>query len=582
MQAAEWILANFSLPTKDSFTYGASGNPYLDYHWLFQIYTYTTYMIGGTLGAIFGKTFLIWLSFFILILRLNLNHKLNLTSLTLCLIGILAISPFFETRPHGFSWVFLNLTCYCLEAHHLKKDVRYLYALPAILFLWINTHATVYILGFVVIGAYIIEGIWLKKKINFTLIKTSLFCLLACLMNPEFLDRVLAPFNLLDSTVYSDLFKDSIIELQPVFASSHYYFKGRFILFNQFFPIHLYFVLSLLTVILNYKRLKPQEIIIYVLFSYVLFMAAKNLSLFIFATLPLIANLLAININKIKFNLDKVRFFGYGLLLLFSSYLALTITSGKYYIDRAMPYHFGHNFNSLKLPVKAADFLVSNKLNGKILNLMGDGGYLGWRLPQKVFIDGRLEVMQAKLYKEYQDATKSAVGFVAALNKHQPEIIIYPYENLLHWTEYLNQSKFWRLVYFDNHSAIYLFNSYAKNITELDINSTIENSHLKKTFSQSNSIINRLYHTPFYKKQTYPEAARLKSIFYYHQDNYDGAIYWGLKALETASAPYSALYFNLGSYYFRVKDYPKAKLCYQKSLELEPNPLALKRLKMMR
>ncbi len=57
-------------------------------------------------------------------------------------------------------------------------------------------------------------------------------------------------------------------------------------------------------------------------------------------------------------------------------------------------YRFGLGVNASRFPVKAADYVVSRNLQGRLANSPGFGGYLIWRLwpERKIFADGRLDV----------------------------------------------------------------------------------------------------------------------------------------------------------------------------------------------
>src|ERR1051326_8430450 len=52
LQAGRWILKNFSFPDKDTFTYTANENKYIDLNWLYQVLIYGVYSVAGGVGLI--------------------------------------------------------------------------------------------------------------------------------------------------------------------------------------------------------------------------------------------------------------------------------------------------------------------------------------------------------------------------------------------------------------------------------------------------------------------------------------------------------------------------------------------------
>jgi len=50
LNAGKWIIENFSFPVKDTFTFTAIQNDYIDLHWLFQVFIFIVFKITSYNG----------------------------------------------------------------------------------------------------------------------------------------------------------------------------------------------------------------------------------------------------------------------------------------------------------------------------------------------------------------------------------------------------------------------------------------------------------------------------------------------------------------------------------------------------
>jgi hypothetical protein len=76
------------------------------------------------------------------------------------------------------------------------------------------------------------------------------------------------------------------------------------------------------------------------------------------------------------------------------------LCTNAYYLGNNSFHKTGMGLNRSQLPIQATKFLIDKHLRGRILNSIGFSGWLSWTLPQPIFIDGRLDVMQEQIYSE--------------------------------------------------------------------------------------------------------------------------------------------------------------------------------------
>ena len=106
--------------------------------------------------------------------------------------------------------------------------------------------------------------------------------------------------------------------------------------------------------------------------------------------------------------------------------------TNAYYVKEDSFCKTGIGIDDYQHPTASSEFLVQHKLDGRILNSIGFGGWLEWSIPQPVFIDGRLEVMKEDLYNEVVKSWSN--GLKDLIAKYQPKLIIYSYLKYYPWT----------------------------------------------------------------------------------------------------------------------------------------------------
>ncbi|MBI1804873.1 MAG: hypothetical protein HY033_13060 [Ignavibacteriae bacterium] len=602
LRAGEWILEHFKFPDKDPFTYTVSQNDYVDMYWLYQSIMATVNKISGEFGLVLSNALLIAASFAIVLLRLHRKQSIDtISSWSLVLFtGIWATAILFEPQPQTFSWLYLNLILLVLDDYYERGESR-LFLLPVIMLLWTNSH-TIFVLGWFVVGAYVVSITWRDRKIWTPLTVYAILSIAVSFINPYFAKGVGFPFSQYQLLQTLSVFKNTIAENGSPLSLDGYTVNGQFVLFQPLFAFHSFLLLSVVAFLRRLGRVQLHEVIIFGLFLYIAVLGVKNIGYFVFGTLPMTVygfgrdssakdsvasdETMQQPMNRFSrwWNSAQARLAVNGVSVGMSIILMVTIITNAYYLNYRSNDRFGYRYNPYTLPVKAAQFLRDNKLEGKILNHFSFGGFLIHAIPQKVFIDGRNEVMGEELFGEYYTHW-NLVNKKPFLNKYQPEIVIFPHQNDFLWVHYFRQDSTWRLVYADELSAIYLKNGYANHVSRLD--STVLMRHFPQIVgAQVDSILQREYPgSPSllsFKERYFPQQEIGLSTFCYYDDRFDAAIQIGLNGLARSTVPCPEMYYNLGNYFWEKKDFAHSAYCYERILRTNSEQLARGRLAQIR
>ncbi len=589
LQSAKWMIENRAFPANDTFTYTATNNAYIDLNWIYQLLNYFFYSIAESIGLIFLNSFLIISSIYFVIKRSKYNSWIFFP--WLLLLSIIAVSPLFEIRPHAVSWLFLNISLYILQEYYdgNKKIIKWL---PFIMLFWVNMHS-LFILGLVCLGCYFIS-IYINKK---TLIKETLkwgsLSVLICFINPYGWKGFYLPFQQLGAIQAGNIFKENIKELQSPIDFAQYAGSLFDILFKKWIYFDLFVLIFIILIIVNFKRYKLHHFLLFIIFFYFAFSATKNSGYFIFAVTPF----LALRNEELFFKKTKKenRFINTLLLqpykrgihvsfIVIALMLILSIYSNAFYINYQSTYRFGFSWSNNTLPVNAVNFLQKNNSNGKILNQLDFGGYLEYFAQQKTAIDGRLDVMGTRIFKEHVfDVKDEQKNFL--IEKHRPSIIIISYFITPDWITFLQKKEEWRLVYLDESSIVYFKNDYMTAIpalTEQKLLSELKN--YSDTQMDAMLKINRdhFFLSSLFNKQYFPQGEMNEIVFCFYYGWMDAAKQIAGDALNKCTQNYPEMYQNIGSIYFQKQDRDKSLFCYEKFLETRKNAQIEKRVQFLK
>ena len=254
--------------------------------------------------------------------------------------------------------------------------------------------------------------------------------------------------------------------------------------------------------------------------------------------------------------------------------LSFRLFTNSWYLSNESYYKTGVGIDDYQQPEKAAEFIINNKLHGKILNSIGFGGWLGWRTSQPVFIDGRLEVMKEDIYNEVVNSWNG--GLAALLTKYDPDLIVYNYQKYYPWTNQIAELPQWKLIYLDGLAAIFMKNDTTANLPPVDFTALPAKYNLAELTDNNEKlrIINlmpvarfRSWMQGFYTNVNYYDRSLLNiASFCLELKQYKTAERFFLEVLKNSNGMQTSVYFALTEIYKNNGNKEIEKACLQKIL----------------
>ncbi|MGD9378964.1 MAG: tetratricopeptide repeat protein [candidate division WOR-3 bacterium] len=592
LRGGQWMLENMKFHSQDVFTYTVNGSEYIAMYWLYQIILYGIFNFAGYGGLTLFNILLIACVFMLILWRMR-SAGIPVWATTLSLLAvILAIEFRFLYRPEVITWIMLLLTLFLLDEYHDQRG-NHLFLLPVIQLIWVNSHG-LFILGWVVTAAYFISTWVHYRSLDRPLLKWSLISVAASFINPYFLKGIAFPFYLFTRLQGSSIFKPMISEFQSPWTIKT---MGADALFLTA-PLHWYYLISaisLLFVIVTYRRRKLHEYLLLAAFLYLSATIVRNVPLFVFVAIQITAvsarDIAQRLTSKVKRNhlIQQVFSVMPVVFSIFVVLLGMRVTTNAFYLDDNRAVNFGAGLDRAAHPVGAADYINEHRLKGRILNDLNSGSWFIWQIPQPVFIDGRLEVIKENFFHEYIRSYADN-GLATLLYKYQPRIIAFDHAAVLNWRRQLADHAGWYMVYLDDKSVIYGHESYIppeqqirlnELLTERGIDTIINDTTvwniLRKEFpSKFSHFLNG-----FVKRRNYADLLPMNlALFAYEIGEFRIAELLFLDILLNSVYYSYEAHFNLGAVYLRRGEYEKARYCYGRVLQLDrDNPYAKKYIK---
>jgi tetratricopeptide (TPR) repeat protein len=576
LRSGKWIVENLRVPDKDTFTYTCTDHDYLDSHWLFQVFVYGVYWIFGYNGL--SVLVFLWamLLFYLLMQRIQLTKgTLFITAWTI-LLGFLCMEPRITLRPEMFTFIFITIMLLVLDLYY-HQHRKILFILPLVMLFWCNMHG-LFILGFALPGAYFISICLRDRKPDWYFMVWMGLTILISLANPYTYKMLAFPFILNTRMSADNLFHQHIREMISFHSLDRFFFKDYIFIF--------FFSLTFLASVLTWKKRKIHEFILLFVFFYLAWTSIRNIALFAVIAIPILsASWIDFRNEKREVPVRKAGDQGIkvisGLLFLLSLLFVLgigcRIFTNAYYRDNNSYYKTGMGVDADQFPTRAVTFLKTNHLEGRMINALGLGGWLGWDLQQPVFIDGRLEVIGEEFYSEVRNSWSGGLGKL--IGKYDPSLIIYPYEKYYPWTLQLAGMPDWRLIYLDGFTAVFAKKGYAEEVPVLDLASIpnqfkisrVPTDHVESILSLETPSAFSDWLRGFVKKKDRTDDGLLNSAsFCLQMSDKTTAETLFLELLRRTEGRSHAVYYALADIYRSRGDKEKAGICYRKILEAEP------------
>lgn len=447
------ILEQRAWPSRDPFTYTVPHRPYIDMHGLFQVALALADRAAGLAGIgllrvalVLGATAILWAT----------ARRLGARSPVLLgvgfALGLVAWEMRFFARPELATYVLLALELYLLRRHAEDGRARWLYALVPLQLVWVYSHA-LSLFGIAVLTLYALASMLRTARHDRTPWVALALCAGVMLLNPYGPAGLAFLWNLRTRLESGNVFAGSISELSSPFSSTAL----------GIWPLLAFKVLLVaggLAVIFSLRRLKPFDLGLFALFGALGAAAVRNIGLFVVACLP-VALAAAQHLLDRRARKRKARHSlgsPIGVIALSSVLLVLVaeVIAANYYVSNRRPERFGSGLSAAAYPLRTVEFIQEHAFRGPVFNHLNFGGYLiGELWPQeKVFIDGRLEVMGEAFFQEYLDVN-AGPRWPEMMRRYQPNLALISITSL-NQMKRLFQDPEWALVELDGVATLFV------------------------------------------------------------------------------------------------------------------------------
>ena len=391
LRTGQYILETRTIPSADPFSWTALGLPWVDVHWLSQVMLYGTYAVLGMPGLAVLVAALVVLAFVFVWKQMEGGPFVRAFIVVL---AAAAAGAVWTPRSQMATFVFTPLIAYLVYLYKWKQTDR-LWLIPIVFVLWVNLHGG-YISGFIVLGAVLAGEIanrllgfdgpemlswkrW-RKLLIITLISGAVL-----LINPYTVAALQLPFKTVNIGVLQDFIEE--------WAAPN---------FHELYQQPMVWMLLLTLVIIGWsgRRLDATDAALLVIFAYISFLARRNIGLFAVICAPILSRHATALIGRYRWGqrpLSRGKPIVNWIILL----LILGAASLKVLLP-IVPAAQAQGEAKI-LPVKAADWIVANRPEGKLFNSYNWGGYLLWRLwpAYPIYADGRTDVYPNAFLQEY-------------------------------------------------------------------------------------------------------------------------------------------------------------------------------------
>ncbi len=406
LAGGRWILAHGAVPRADPWSFARPGQPWVNHEWLSCVSFAVWERTFGLPSLVYWKWAILALTFVLLfrvLMRLTASPEASFLAV---LLGAALAAPFLDIRPHLYTLLAFALMLNLTLARKTPSPW-----LPALFLVWSNLHAG-FAFGLVALPLLLAPG-WLaggaRRRRSLLLGAASVA---ACLMNPYGWEILRAPF------LYG--FTDSpfrtIAEWHPPFRPGG--------IRSPLYP----WVLGLLGACAAAWILRPDWrgekgpwlVLLVILVVSMSLRSRRFIALLGLAQALLVAPVLAGLLATIRPRPLLLRAAPAVALLAAVLWLAPFPRSSA---------AFGVLTAEWTFPVDTCDFLVTNRLQGRVFCYYNWGGYLLHRAGDdlQVFIDGRADtVYDPRTFLDYLEVLRLAPGWIEKVEASGADFFLWP------------------------------------------------------------------------------------------------------------------------------------------------------------
>jgi hypothetical protein len=498
LKLGEIIWTAHQIPKTNLFSYTNPDFPFVNHHWLFEVFVYLANSSIGIQALLVVKVVLLLLSVTIILLIARRANSVLFIPISFLFLHMLRGRV--ALRPEIFSFLFTTATLYILERFE-KHDSKLIYILPVISLAWVNTHIY-YPLG-ILLQLIFLGDIFLKKilkkepqiqlnkKLRTMTIVVSL-SILVLLINPNFLHGALYAFTVFNNYGVTITENQSFATLQKIgFKDSGF----------TLFYLSMLVVIASLFVGLAKEKLTFKNTALSSLGLILALQSLRSFPYLIFLSLPAVFQNFGYIKNNVWFKMMN------GLVVILIALEACLYFSGAYYV-------FTYNNNvpslvSMEDAKPALDFMLEKKLPQPLFNNFDIGSYIIYRTypTYKVFIDGRPEAYPASFFRDtYIPMQESYTRFKQEdkINGFQTVIFSITDQNprTINFLRNITHDKDWKIVFLDQFMIMLVKKDAAQelNLQSIDLSTLNDSYYNYHSYFSYTNLSNLLFNLGYYEE----------------------------------------------------------------------------------
>ncbi|HWF92127.1 MAG TPA: hypothetical protein VN684_07570 [Terriglobales bacterium] len=479
----ELILRTHSITRLDPFSSSMQGKPWYSWEWLYDVGIGAIHEWAGLNAVVFASAVVIAFTFAFLF-RLSLARGGNvIASFIFLILTFAAAAIHLFARPHIQSWLLLIVWFQILDSAQPQelssiatvatRNRTRLFYLPLLMLFWVNVHGE-FLLGFVLLGIYLISGIIqrvLASAESATARReiSSWLQRLAAVTVVSFLVTFINPYGYrLHLHIYSYLSNRWLIDHIEEFQSPNFHGWAQ-----QAFVLLV--LLAIVTLAAAPKKLDLARILVLLFAVYSGFYAARDLPtscmLLTLILAPVFSQVVTLNrlaasslAAKISAFLIRSRSFtermgAFEFRLRWHLWPAIAVLCGVVLCAHAGGFGSSQlmdaHFDSSRFPVESSNFIANQKISGPVFAPDSWGGYLIYRLAPatRVFVDDRHDLYGDKFLQDYVKVVSVSPEWQTILEREHLHWVLAPRGSTL--ANILGQTASWKLVHEDQASLLF-------------------------------------------------------------------------------------------------------------------------------
>jgi len=434
LKAGQQIIDTRSIPHTDDYSFTKQGSEWVAHEWLSEVIMQAIYRVSDLTGLVTIFSLIIVIALWLTYRRCD--GKPYVAGAVIVLAAA-ASSPLFGVRPQMLTLLLASIYIFILEQSHTRR----LWWLVPLMLLWVNLHAG-FALGLALVGLYIIravlDGEWnqIRPLLIVLVLSTAMVPL-----NPNGFRMFSYPYETLTSPSMAALIQEWA---SPDFHKTTY------------LPLAILLLSTFAAMALSPTRARPGEIFLVLITALGALRSVRHIPIFSLFAAPVLAKHFWAIVEDRGWDKSltgpETRPTGIKLLTnigLLLAPFALTVT--RVWDFASHP----RNYEALRNPVAAVEFLKSQHLPGPIYNRYGWGGYLIYQLyPEyRVYIDGRADVYGDAFFTETMQVYDGLENWKETFDQNGIQTVIIDTDVAL--ATALRNDNEWSRVYEDEQAVIF-------------------------------------------------------------------------------------------------------------------------------